>query len=175
MSLLDALRQSLTALGEKRWFRIAVAVVLSAVIGVATIVTYSASARIERFMQAVPPVLRALDLKANDPIAKQLAEQGTLDIGGVKLGDQAFATRFQRMFSDSGKIDQVSEATVMLVRTELPPWLPVSFVDDSRLPLAIGLLAIAVVNFACSGATSPRASRRFRRSSSRSRCSCARS
>ena len=149
MSLLDALRQSLTALGEKRWFRIAVAVVLSAVIGVATIVTYSASARVERFMRAVPPVLRALDLKANDPIAKQLAEKGTLDIGGVKLGDQAFATRFQRMFSDSGKIDQVSEATVMLVRTELPPWLPVSFVDDSRLPLAIGLLAIAVVNFAC--------------------------
>ena len=45
MSLLDALRQSLTALGEKRWFRIAVAVVLSAVIGVATIVTYGAMAR----------------------------------------------------------------------------------------------------------------------------------
>ena len=149
MSLLDASRQSITDLGEKRWFRIAVAVALSLVLGVATVVTYRASARIERFMQAVPPVLRAADLKANDPVAKQLVEQGTLQVGGVTLGDQAFATRFQRLFNDDGRIDQISEATTMLVRTKLPTWLPVSFVDDSRLPLVLGLLAIAIVNFAC--------------------------
>lgn len=149
MSPTDAVREMLTALGANRWFRIGVAGLLSLVVGIASVLTYGATSRIDAMMKGVPELIRDVNLKANDPIAKRLAEKGTLDYGGLVLGNEAYAPRFQGMFNSEGKIDQLGVMTATLVGTQVPDWLPRSFVDAPMLPLALGLIGLAVINFAC--------------------------
>ncbi len=148
MSFTDAVREMLTALGAKRWFQIAVAAVLSLVVGAASFVTYSATARIDGLMKGVPELIRDVNLKENNPIARQLAEKGTLDYGQLVLGNEAFAARFQGLFNDEGRLEQIGAVTATLVGTQVPDWLPRSFVDAPQLPLGLGLIALAVINFA---------------------------
>ena len=149
MSATDSIRGALAALGEKRWVRIALAAVLSLAVAAATFVSYGEASRLDGLVQGVPQILRGANLKANDPVAKQLVEKGTLDYGGKMLGNEAFASRFQRLFNDDGKIDRISDATNLLISTERPEWLPISFANDPLLPLWIGILALGVINFAC--------------------------
>jgi hypothetical protein len=148
VSFTDAVREMLTALGAKRWFQIAVAAVLSLVVGAASFVTYSATARIDGLMKGVPELIRDVNLKENNPIARQLAEKGTLDYGQLVLGNEAFAARFQGLFNDEGRLEQIGAVTATLVGTQVPDWLPRSFVDAPQLPLGLGLIALAVINFA---------------------------
>lgn len=148
MSFADSVREVLSALGAKRWFRIAVAAVLSLVVGAASLLTYSATSRIDALMKGVPELLRDINLKEGNAVAKQLAEKGTLDYGGLVLGNEAFAARFQNLFNEEGKLEQIGIVTGTLVGTQVPEWLPRSFVDAPNLPLVLGLLALAVINFA---------------------------
>ena len=148
MSLTDSVREMLTALGAKRWFRIAVAVVLSLVVATASVITYRATSQIDALMKGVPELIRDVNLKQNNPVAKQLAEKGTLDYGGLVLGNEAFAARFQGLFNEEGKLEQIGIVTATLVGTKVPDWLPRSFVDAPLLPLGLGVIALAVINFA---------------------------
>ena len=149
MSFTDATRRSVASLGESRWFRIAVAAILTAVIGAAALVTYRESSRILDMRKGVRELLSIVDRSKGDLAAKQLFEQGTLDYQGVVLGDKAFAPVFQRLFNEQGKLEQSWNAADLLVIGQIPEWMPTALLNEPLLTLVLGLLAIAVVNFAC--------------------------
>ena len=86
--LTSRVTQRLSDLGRTKRFRIAVASVFSLVILAVAGVCYREAARLDDLLFRIPQIIEKLDLKAGDLAAKQLAEQGTLTVDGVEVGDR---------------------------------------------------------------------------------------
>ena len=81
------LAQRLSDLGRTRRFRIAVACVFSLVILAVSVTLYREAARLDDLFARLPEMLAKADLRANDPVAKQLVEKGTIAVDGRDVGD----------------------------------------------------------------------------------------
>jgi hypothetical protein len=143
------LAQRLSDLGRTRRFRIAVAAVFSLAILAVAATFYREAARLDDLFARLPKMLAAADLRANDPVAKQLVEKGTITIDGRDVGDAALAKFMERTFEGTGRIDRVGEAAMRLIDTERGDWLPIAVAQEPWVALAAGALALAVVLFAC--------------------------
>lgn len=149
MSAVESFRRRLTDLGERRGFRVAVAIVFSLIVVGSTIVVGRTAWRLDRMLKDVEKIVATVDLSKGDPIAKQLVEKGTLDYAGRQLGADVLAPRFARFFNEQGRIDRVSDATMLLVGSERPDWMPAAFANQPLFPVMLGVAALVVINFAC--------------------------
>jgi hypothetical protein len=149
--LLRRTADRLSELGRRRGFRIAVASFLSvAVIALAGIL-YAEASSMRRLSSAIPAILEQANLAEKDAVALGLVERGTVEVGGRTVGDAALATRMQRLFEESGRLERVAEATSLLVGTMYPRWLPVAVAEEPWLALAGAAVALAAIHFACFG------------------------
>jgi len=154
VSELPGLRQRLSNrladLGRNRLFRIAVATVFAVgCLGTAA-VYYAEAARLAALQQSIPALLENIDLKARDAVAVQLAERGTVTVGGVEIGDVALAPRLARMFEETGRLERPYDAAALLIGTQRKPWLPTPVIDDPRIALVAGAIGALVSLVACS-------------------------
>lgn len=145
----SGLAQRLSDLGRTKRFRIAVAALFSLIVLATSVFFYAEAARLDGLLARIPEILQKADLKANDPVAKQLVEKGTLTIDGREIGDPALAKFMERLFEGTGRIDGVGEATVRLIDTERRDWMPIAIAQEPWIALAGGLLGLAIVLFAC--------------------------
>lgn len=136
-------------LAESKAFRTILAAALSIVVAALTFVTYAESARLDELAREVPKILGGLNLKEGDPAAKELTEKGTLTFKGRLIGNEAFASTFRQLFGEDGRITRVDEGSNLLIRSQLPDWLPAPFANEPLLPLGIGLIALGIVNYSC--------------------------
>ncbi|MEY2716310.1 MAG: hypothetical protein RIT24_2653 [Planctomycetota bacterium] len=143
------LAQRLSDLGRTRRFRIAVAAVFSLAILAVSVTFYREAARLDDLFARLPQMLANADLRANDPVAKQLVEKGTITIDGREVGDAALAKFMERSFEGTGRMDRVGEAAMRLIDTERRDWLPIAVAQEPWVALAGGALALAIVLFAC--------------------------
>ena len=143
------LAQRLSDLGRTRRFRIAVAAVFSLAILAVSVTFYREAARLDDLFARLPKMLAAADLRANDPVAKQLVEKGTITVDGRDVGDAALAKFMERTFEGTGRMDRVGEAAMRLIDTERQDWLPIAVAQEPWIALAAGALALAIVLFAC--------------------------
>jgi len=143
------LAQRLSDLGRTKRFRIAVAALFSLIVLATSVFFYAEAARLDGLLARIPEILQKADLKANDPVAKQLVEKGTLTIDGREVGDPALAKFMERLFEGTGRIDGIGEATVRLIDTERREWMPIAIAQEPWIALAGGLLGLAIVLFAC--------------------------
>ena len=147
-SLLRRLSERLSDLGRRRGFRIAVAAILSVAVLATAGVLYAEAASMRRFSAAIPEILKDANLVERNAVALALVENGTVEVAGRTVGDPALATRLERLFEESGRIERLAEATSLLVGTMYPRWLPVAVAEEPWLALAGAAVALAAIHFA---------------------------
>ncbi len=143
------LAQRLSDLGRTRRFRTAVAAVFSLAILAVSVTFYREAARLADLYERLPEMLEKADLRAADPVAKQLVEKGTITIDGREVGDPALAKFMERSFEGTGRMDRVGEAAIRLIDTQRRDWLPIAVAQEPWIALAGGAIALEIVLFAC--------------------------
>lgn len=151
MSSVTALRDRLSDLGRRRSFQIAVSAALSlAILAVAAVYHLEAS-RLARAAEGIPRLLEEANLLAKDAVAIELSEKGTLSFEGRTYGGEVFVPRFQKLFNEAGRIEQVAEAASILLGASRPPWLPVAIAEQPWIVPVAAALALAIVQLASFG------------------------
>lgn len=145
----ETVTSRLSSIGRDMRFRVAVAVVFGLAIIASAGISFTAASRLQSIARQLPALLAQANLTAKDPVAVGLVEKGTIEVDGVLVGDPALAKVMERMFERTGKIERVTEAAGLLVGTESPEWLPGPIAQEPGIAVGGGLIALAVVLFAC--------------------------
>jgi ABC-type transport system involved in multi-copper enzyme maturation permease subunit len=141
--------RSCDELQRRRWFRYAVSALFAVVVLGYAGATWMRADAIRREGDAIFEAIRGGNLVNKDAVAVELAEKGTVTVGGRTFGDSKFAPVAKSFYDADGNLTNPGAAVRMLIDERLPTWAP-TFLLQRNDTLAIltvavlGLLLIAV-------------------------------
>ena len=110
------------------------------------------SARFDALAQGVFSILVDSDLTEADGPGVQFVEQGSVTLDGVTYADERLITIAPSFFDDSGRCVAPSEATMLLVSSQQPDWIPEFLLESPGLTIALWAILLGwLVLVACFG------------------------
>ena len=100
------------------------------------------SYKFEGLGQEIYTVLRDADLSKGDGPAVQFVEEGSVTVGGVTYVDERLAPIAASFFDEDGRCIAAADATMLLVASQKPDWIPVFLLEAPGFTLTLWAAAI---------------------------------
>ena len=145
MGLFTGTNQRLSLLQKTSLFKI-----VFIVVGVVLVSSYLLPASIQSYKfeglaQKIFDVLREADISKGDAPAVQFIEEGSVTIDGVTYVDERLAPIAASFFDESGRCIAASDATMLLVASQKPGWIPVFLLEAPGFTLTLWIALIVWV------------------------------
>ena len=121
--------------------------ILFVVFGVALVSSYLLPASIQSYEfdglgQKIFDVLRESDLSKGEGPAVQFVEEGSVTIDGVTYVDERLTPIAASFFDENGRCVAASDATMLLVASQKPDWIPVFLLEAPGFTLTLWAASI---------------------------------